>query len=932
VNTPIIAKIKSSPILSFIIIFVITSMLIISGSYKLYQFFSDKIIYNARIDDESGILMGKDYRGVTVIENAKKILGTPWVLITKIDYNEIERPICVIWIISSIMTVTLLILIVSIFLQFSYRISQYNLKQVTKSLQQNREILSCVALLQSLFIEEESPEIMFNAMLVAILGLTSSKYGFIAELIVNGQEHQYLQSLAISNIAWDEASLNFYKEHAPSGLRFEQFDCLYAAAIVNNEAVITNEPSHDSRCCGRLPKGHPPLNAFLGLPLRHQGKIIGTIGLANRVDGYNEALVTYLQPIVDVVSQIIEAHRNRIQRRVVSDQLRESERNYRTLFNNVPDHVMRYDRKHHHILVNDRVLMDAGKTKDEYLNKTHREIGFPEYLCNLLEESIDLCFDTQMPQARVFNWENTHRTAIMEWRVIPEFNKNGQVETVLGFSRDITEIKQTEVRLIEALEAAQQASLAKTRFLATMSHEIRTPMNGILGMAQMLLMPNLKDSERQDYARIILNSGKTLLSLLNDILDFSKVESGKVKLESIIFDPRKVLNDINSIFAKTAQLKNLHFESEWIGPTTHYLGDPYRLHQMLCNLVGNAIKFTREGQVSVRGQEVKRSMKTALLEFVVSDTGIGIPENLQKYLFKPFSQIDSSTTRQYGGTGLGLSIVRNLAQLMGGDVACESEPEKGSRFKFSLHVEIVLEIDSINYDQSEHKDNSLVEFLAPFVRILVVEDNRINSQVVEAMLKQFGVTVTLAMNGQQAFDAIVGGDLADLILMDLQMPVLDGYLATEWIREWETKNERLHRPIIALTAAAFEEDQHRCLAAGMDDVLIKPIAIDTLGSMLRKWLHPELILLTEKPTASTTDHLIDVPRVISIIRELTPLLAQKKFDAINRFRELKEVLTGTDAAIEIDEVERLLAQCRFDLALKHLRKTMAIRGWEDKTV
>jgi PAS domain S-box-containing protein len=299
----------------------------------------------------------------------------------------------------------------------------------------------------------------------------------------------------------------------------------------------------------------------------------------------------------------------------------------------------------------------------------------------------------------------------------------------LAVTRDITLRKANENALKQAKIAAESANIAKSQFLATMSHEIRTPMNGILGMAQLLLLPGLNDSERIEFAKTILNSGKTLMILLNDILDLSKVEAGKVELNLTSFNPKKVADEVVSLFAEQAQAKGLELEATWSGAADQqYLGDTARLRQMLSNLINNAIKFTEKGYVHLDLTESNRIGDQSILEFAVSDSGIGIlPENLAN-LFQPFIQADSSTTREYGGTGLGLSIVKSLANLMGGEVGATSDPGKGSRFWFSIQVEVIKHNAEFGSDDlaesgatfhSPHVSNSTVP-------IMIVEDNPTN--------------------------------------------------------------------------------------------------------------------------------------------------------------------------------------------------------------
>jgi len=414
---------------------------------------------------------------------------------------------------------------------------------------------------------------------------------------------------------------------------------------------------------------------------------------------------------------------------------------------------------------------------------------------------------------------------------IAERDAHGHPHRVVGAYANITDRMQHQVDLEQALATAQEATRAKSDFLATMSHELRTPLNGILGMAQMLQLPNVDEDARRDYARTILNSGQSLLRLLNDILDLSKVEAGCLALDHSVFDLKQLVADTTLAFEELAQSKGLTLETRYCHlRSSHYLGDPLRLRQMISNYLGNAIKFTSQGKVVLEVGEVSTDGKTAQLEFSVSDTGIGIAPEKQSLLFKPFSQADNSTTRQFGGTGLGLSIVARLAELMKGEVGLESNVGIGSRFWFRAATEPQASLPTVDVAQMKPPGTALSG------RILVAEDNPVNRAVAKALLKSQGLEADFVEDGQAALEAVMRGPAYDLILMDVQMPVMDGQQATRRIRDWEVSQGARRGNIVALTAGAFEDDKRRCADAGMDDFLAKPIELASLVALLSRWL------------------------------------------------------------------------------------------------
>ena len=415
-------------------------------------------------------------------------------------------------------------------------------------------------------------------------------------------------------------------------------------------------------------------------------------------------------------------------------------------------------------------------------------------------------------------------------------DSSGHIVGSVGMIQDNTERKKTQALLLQAKMTAEEASIAKSFFLANMSHEVRTPLNAILGMMDLTLDTSLTDEQR-DNLRTAKDAAGNLLSLLNDILDLSRVESGKIKLETIEFNIRNVIGSVCKGLMVLARNKNL--ELLWVVDSVVpelLIGDPTRLRQIIINLVNNAIKFTHKGkiEVSVKASDVKES--EAYLAFSVSDTGIGIPQDKQGSIFEVFTQADDSTTRRYGGTGLGLAISKRLVEMMNGRIWVESEQFKGSTFHFTGVFKISKKDRLTSVSSAEQP-----AFQAPTkeirgVRILLAEDNPVNQKIAMRLLEKQGCIVEVAENGHEAVDKASKGNF-DVILMDVQMPVLDGLEATRLIREGEKQTGK-HIPIIAMTARAMEGDEKKCLDSGMDSYISKPIdppkVFETIGNLTAK--------------------------------------------------------------------------------------------------
>ncbi|HEX9734408.1 MAG TPA: ATP-binding protein, partial [Thermoanaerobaculia bacterium] len=500
---------------------------------------------------------------------------------------------------------------------------------------------------------------------------------------------------------------------------------------------------------------------------------------------------------------------------------RASRRRYQTLARLSPVGIFQADARGQYLYVNESWCELAGLTAAESEGEGWTRTIDPDDRDRVLE-----AWGEAVRKARSFR--NEYRIRRPDGQVFwvlgqteAEADPQGSGVVFVGTITDITE-------RIRAQQAIEDANRAKSEFLANMSHELRTPVNGVLGAAKLLDKMELAAPARE-YVDIIDSSSDSMLHLIDDILDFSKIEAGELTLESTPFSLRDALNPVLEIQSQAAAAKGIELRltvSEELPDLV--LGDPLRLRQVVLNLVANAVKFTAEGHVSIKVGPEGPSKRPAMIRFAVADTGIGIPPEALPRLFTPFSQADSSTTRKFGGTGLGLAICKRLVEAMGGRIGVESTPGPGSTFWFVIPLE-PAEVRGAPVGAASADGPSALTGR----RILLAEDNTINQLVATRQLQSLGYEVEVVGNGADALRALEEEDF-DLILMDCQMPGIDGLETTRRIRSREPGDE--HVPIIAVTAHAMPQDRDRCLAAGMDDYLAKPYVAQELASALRRWL------------------------------------------------------------------------------------------------
>jgi PAS domain S-box-containing protein len=532
-----------------------------------------------------------------------------------------------------------------------------------------------------------------------------------------------------------------------------------------------------------------------------------------------ETRASYWRDDSGEVAGVIYFNRDVTSQKLADRARRDAEALLKAVVDNIPATIsVQEPDSERYLLVNARVCEVFGQDREQVTGKLTTEVLSPELAAARTAQIRDLREHGGIQVSEYAIDSGPRAGRILHIKRLFFDDENGR-KRLLSIGEDITELRQAAKALEAAVTEADAANAAKSRFLANISHEIRTPLNGVLGMAQAMALEPLPDKQRARLD-VIRQSGEVLLTLLNDLLDIAKIEAGKLELEQLEFDLAAMLRETCAAFQAGAEHKKLALQLHLRSEVGRCLGDPTRLRQVVSNLVSNAIKFTESGRIDVvaarMGDEVR---------FSVADTGLGMSPDVVETMFEKFAQADVSTTRRFGGTGLGLAICRELTELMGGRIAAESVPGEGSRFTF------VLPLPTVSACAEPARCDPAAPERRQRPRVLAADDNRVNQLVLTTLLEQAGLDVVVVDNGAEAVEAW-SREAWDVILMDVQMPVMDGPAATVAIRRREQAEGRRRTPIVALTANAMAHQTAEYLACGMDAVVAKPIVVEALLNTL----------------------------------------------------------------------------------------------------
>ena len=657
--------------------------------------------------------------------------------------------------------------------------------------------------------------------------LTQSRFGFVGEINAQGR----FDTLALSDPGWHNCRIP--GSNAVAMIRDMEIRGIWGQVLKEQRSLIVNDAgSHPGRV--GVPEGHPPLRCYLGVPLRHGGRIIGMVSLANKESGYDHAD----QEAIEALSVgFVEA----LMRKRAENAVKTKSAEQQLILDSVPAMIFYKDKQNRFLRVNAAFEQAMGHSKRELEGRSLFDIYPREQAEAYWRDDLEVIRSGRAKLGIVETMDSAQGTRIVLTDKIPFSDDRGEITGIIGFTIDITERKRAEealrkahdelevrvqqrmadltranAELQKARQAAEAASRAKSDFLANMSHEIRTPMNAIIGMTELVLNTRLTAQQR-DYLKVIEESGESLLRLINDILDFAKIEARKLSLVRTVFDLREHLGDTMKSLAIRAHGKGLELACR-VRPEIPSLvcGDPDRLRQVVVNLVGNAIKFTESGEVMMDVWRESSADREVVLHFAVRDTGIGIPAEKLHVIFEMFEQVDMSMRRRFGGTGLGLAISSRLVDLMGGHISVESEVGRGSTFHFTIQLEVARE---------EPTDTAGVRLpIIRGTRVMVVDDNDTNCRILEEILLSWSMRPSMSASAAGALEMLreahQAGDSFRLVLTDAHMPEMDGFTLAEKIRHGPEFGSAV---IVMLSSGDQPEDVARCEQTGIAAYLSKPI-------------------------------------------------------------------------------------------------------------